>query len=239
MESVQGIVEGLKYATYEITALLLPGVVLIAIGHEVASTPAPGSLATWLVASYTLGLVLQGVSSWASRRCCVRWLVGGVKPVTTSAQTRAKEIVTKELGAQLADEHLLDVVLTRVQPYRAVYDKFLALADTVKALALVAVLSFALVVSQSYDEMEYSKPWLMLLGLALAWLALCERHRRFAPLAQKALYGKFVALFAATPSAGSTPPKATLFNVLTVTGYANEVAKPTAEAISTQAGQQP
>lgn len=199
MESAQGLVDGLKSATYELIALLLPGIVLTALGHGIADTPAPPSLPAWLVAGYVLGLVLQGAAAWLSRRRVLRHLVGAVATTTSSpAEQRAKEIVEKDFGKTIADEHLLDAVLTRVHPNRQVYDKFLALAATARALALVAIVAFALIGVVHFDSVDSSRPWLMLGGAFVSWLALCERHRRFAPLALKALYGKFVTLHSDT-----------------------------------------
>lgn len=220
MESVQRMIDALKSAAYEITALLLPGAVLIAVGHWTAEVPLPDSTPAWFAASYVLGLVLQGASSWMGRRSGVRHLVGAAVPPATPAETRAKEIIEKDLGKEIADDHLLDVVLTRTQPHRQVYDKFLALADTAKSLALVSLIAFGLLVLERHTELDTASTWLMLVGTALCWLSLCERHRRFAPIACKALYGKFVALYGNKTSGEPTDAqRGSYFNVVAVNGY--------------------
>ncbi len=211
MESVQGIIDGLKSATYEISALLLPGVVLLGVAHALVGTPDPGSILVWLVGSYAIGLALQGIASRAVRTRGIRWILGGVDPAAappTPAKTLATTIVTNELGAEIARRHLLDVALTRVHPNRHVYDKFLALADTARALALVAVISVGLVLYGMRDDLGSRTPWLALAGLVVAWLGLCERHRKFAPLAVTALYGKFVTIHSASKhvAASAAPP---------------------------------
>lgn len=194
MESIQGMIDGLKSATYEIGALLLPGVVLIAVSNAFAGTPQPDSTAVWLVVSYVVGLVLQGLAALAHCSRWLRWISGGVVSDPTPAERRAREIVEKECGKEIAEQHLLDFVLTRVYPNRQVYDKFLALADTTRALALVAFISIGLVAYGRHAALDTRTPWLTIAGFAVAWLALQERHRRFSPLAYKALYGKFIAL---------------------------------------------
>ena len=215
MESVQGIIDGLKSATYEISALLLPGIVLVALAHVLVGAPDPGSIPVWIVAGYCVGLALQGIASWAVRTKVARWFVGGVNPgkaPVTPAQKRAHEIVAKDLGDEIAKDHLLDVALTRVHPNRHVYDKFLALADTTRALALVAVIAVGLAIYGMRYELDTRTPWLIVAGAAVAWLGLIERHRKFSPLAYRALYGKFVALHGRAPTADapeSTDPNVT------------------------------
>lgn len=200
MESIQGAIDGLKSATYEISAVILPGVVLLGVAHALVATPSPDSALAWVVAGYAVGLMLQGLASGAVKTRGVRWLIGGVNPVAapaTAAETRARKMVEEKLGTDIAKAHLVDVALTRVHPNRHVYDKFLALADTARALALVAVMGIALVLYGMRDVLDTRGPWFAISGLVVAWFGLCERHRKFAPLAYRALFGKFVALYGA------------------------------------------
>jgi hypothetical protein len=212
------VIDALKSAAYELTALVLPGIVLVAIGHAFADTPLPASVPAWLIAGYVLGLVLQGIGAWTSRRRGLRRLVGATATRKISAaETRAKELVEKELGKDIADEHLLDTVLTRVHQYRQVYDKFLALADTARALALVGLIATVLVLIAYGSDLDTARAWLMLLGTIACWLALCERYHRFAPLALKALYGKYVALHGA-PTTAAPSAASGHFSIFSVSG---------------------
>ena len=68
---------------------------------------------------------------------------------------------------------------------------------------LIAVVSAGLMIYARVDQLATGSAWLILAGLAIAWLGLCERHRRFAPLAGKALYSQFIALHG---RGGSTAP---------------------------------
>lgn len=203
MVPVPSIIDGLKSATYELSAILLPGVVLVAAAHSLAGAPDPGSPAAWVVWGYCLGLALQGIASRVARTAYVRCLVGGnpSSAPASPAQHRAQSMLAAELGRDVAEAHLLDVVLTRVHPNRHVYDKFLALADTTRALALVAVITAGLVIYDMRCALDTAEPWLMFGGIAVAWAGLVERHRKFAPVAYSALYGKFVALYGRAPTA--------------------------------------
>lgn len=213
MDKVQPLIDSVKSLAYELLALLLPGATLLVLGQYFAGTPVPPSAVPWIGAAYVLGLALQGGGAWLGRTRGARVLIGGYVDQVSSAEQRAKEIVTTDFGASIASEHLLDVAITRAQPHRQVYDKFLALTDTTRGLALVMVLAVGLACYGARDHLDEWRSWLPMIGLVAAWGGFCERYRRFAPVASKALYATYITLQfdaarSATVVSAAEPPTA-------------------------------
>lgn len=205
----KALIEAAKANTYELLATVLPGAALVTATARALGLPVPADAIVLLGYAYAVGLAVQGIGSaivvFATRRSK---RPAGLSP----SQAQALALVRKEMGDDFPQEALLDVCLTRIGTDRSVYDKFVALRDTSRGLAVVTLPVVASVLVQKWATVYgagglagVAKVGALLVGGGLVTFGFIERYRRFSPLAAQIVHGQFLAKqFAAKDG----PPKA-------------------------------
>jgi hypothetical protein len=198
LETLKGLLDATKAFTYELLAVLLPGAAVLAvIGHEYALVVPSETLAA-TAAAYVIGIVLQGVADYCLKRTWIAKRLGN-DSAWKEAAAYALNVIRKTL-AEVPECAALDICLTRVGAGRVVYDKFIALRDTARGLALATLVASVSIIVGNWTAITAGSVGYAVakatgaIAVALAvFLALIQRYARFQPLALQAVYGQFLA----------------------------------------------
>jgi hypothetical protein len=221
METLKGLLDALRASVYNMAALMLPGAFLVEI---VRRSFGIGELVPWhppvpyLIAAYVAGFTLQGISGMVFHWAPVR------RATADDAQTAARAAASATAAALLVKRYdvasippgsLVDVALTRAADQREVYDKFTALRDMSRALALAFALTALGAGVRLATLGETAGPLQVrgcIAGLVVGLVGFfgsVDRYRRFAELPEKAILSVLIALelkerAASRPEAGQT-----------------------------------
>lgn len=215
LDSFRTLLDGLKTATYEVLAVLLPGVVLAHLGLAFFAVPIPDNGVGMLVASYIIGLAVQGLASWmVSIQWLKKRLSAEASPDATprsptpslTPEAYAAAIVRRKLDDAVPDGAIFDICLTRIGAGRQVYDKFIALRDAARGLAAASVVAAILVaIHKGGAFLDSARPTAAVVALLVGMVLFLERYRRFAALGAQVVYGQFIAAQLDAPA----PPRST------------------------------
>jgi hypothetical protein len=199
LETLKGLLDAGKAATYELLALLLPGAVVLAALMHTTGFGSPFGAIGEIAICYIIGTVLQAFADYLLKRKPIRRWTESEKTDWKVAQAYALRLIQRRLSAA-PSEATLDICLTHVGARRSVYDKFMALRDTARGLAFATLVSAALVIWDEWSQLiAGSTPYAALkvsaviVLVAIIFLAFVQRYARFQPLAQQAVYGQFIA----------------------------------------------
>ncbi|HEU4735002.1 MAG TPA: hypothetical protein VFT22_44220 [Kofleriaceae bacterium] len=200
MEALKAFLDSLKAATYELTALLLPGAAALFSALSILGTTPPGGVIGVIGGSYALGLALQGIAAFVFGSTPFRYVISESANLSTT-RSYALGLAKKKLGEGVPDAAMFDICLTTIHTHRYIYDKFVALRDTVRALAIALIFVSGCVIYGSWDTLTAGS-WLCVtakLGGAILISVVVlggfiERHARFHSLAQQVVYGQFIAV---------------------------------------------
>jgi len=198
LETLKGLLDATKAFTYELLAVLLPGaVVLAALEHEYALV-VPGDALGGASAAYVIGIVLQGMADFGLKRA---WIAKRLSNESAWKETSdyALRLIRRTLD-EVPERATLDICLTRVGAGRVVYDKFVALRDTARGLALATLVASVSIIVGDWPAITAGAAGYAFakatgaIALALAvFLAFIQRYARFHPLALQEVYGQFLA----------------------------------------------
>ncbi len=200
MEGVKILIDSVKSTTYELLALVLPGAILLLAALSAVGVTLPGGTVVLLGASYAAGMALQGIGDFLFKRSPLKKLAE-VPAKWKETQVYALRLINRRLDHPIPDWAVLDVCLTRVEARRTVYDKFTALRDTARGLAVVTPILAGLLLRIYWSQLTVGSLWLVIAKLAAmlattasVFMAFAQRYTRFHPLAQQVVYGQFIAL---------------------------------------------
>lgn len=196
MDSIKGLLELAKNYAYELLALVLPGAILVAAAGDAFDMQPLGNSIGFLVAGYATGVALQGAASAVVHKL---WKSAAQPDIAVEKLVAAE--LAGDLGAEAPMSCALDFCLSRLGADRTVYDKFIALRDTARGLAIAAPVSAGLFIWGHWSFLWTGsrltglvRLGLVLLAASLVSLATFSRYRRFAPLAKNAVFGQYLAL---------------------------------------------
>jgi len=137
--------------TYELLAVLLPGAVVLAVLVQEYALVVPGATLGAIAGAYVIGIVLQGVADFGLKREWIAKRLGNESAWKESA-AYALGLIRRTLE-DVPERAALDICLTHVGAGRVVYDKFVALRDTARGLALATlVASVSIIVERDAAE---------------------------------------------------------------------------------------
>lgn len=199
MDTLKKFIETLKLTLYEILALLLPGAILVEAARAgpqpllTINTTGSTGIIYFVVLSYAGGLAVQGITNLVFRRLPNLFRTGHLstnpprRKQPLEAQAEARRVVEKLFGPKVDDELLEGYCLSSLGKSQAVYDRFLALRDTARALFLVFPLAWLL--------FAYGAHWPSAsksIGLLFGLIGFLERYHRFDRAAEEALFTQFL-----------------------------------------------
>jgi hypothetical protein len=191
-DSLKQLLEGLKTSMYEVLAILLPGVALAHLGSTFFAISIPGQIVGMLVAAYIVGTAVQGLASWVVNASHLRRVLRHDADMVL--HDYAATMIRKKLDDGVPDGAIFDICLTSIGVGRQVYDKFVALRDAARGLAVAAVLAAVLVVIHHRRDLFDSKEPLVTVAVFLAAAVLFfQRFKRFASLGDQVVFGQFIA----------------------------------------------
>lgn len=187
MEQLKSLIESFKLGVYDLLAVLLPGAAVVegvAIALDLGDALAKQSGFLVAGAIFVVGLFLQAIA--ASYRPLV------AHPSVEEMRDRVKKVIDGKLrGLDLPRSELLNYCLSTIESRRAVHDKFVALRDMTRGLAVAAaVVCVALLFGRPLPLA--GRAYAVVVSAAVVWL-LWTRYRTFAPLAELAVYSQFLA----------------------------------------------
>lgn len=205
MEPLKTLLDSAKATTYELLALLLPGGVVLLSVTSAFALAVPGDVLGYVAGAYVVGLALQGVGDFLFRRRPLSKVVSD-PPSWQPMQRYALGLIKKKLDDHVPEQAALDICLTHVEARRNVYDKFIALRDTVRGLAIATVPATVLFLYARWSTLTAGGAAIAVFRVAgvvvvggLLLLAFVERYGRFHPLAPQVVYGQFIATQLAEP----------------------------------------
>jgi len=192
LEALKALFEALKTTTYGVTAILLPGAAVL----ELLKWTTPLYSVTIGFVAYTgtafiCGAAVQGVASVLFSMPVLRKLTepkGG-----HDGERHAQRILEEKLGEKIELARVLDLCLSAVDAKRDIYDKFVALRDMSRGLALTSLLAAAVLVIRHHSDLGSARYGLSLTFSVLGAVGFVERYRRFSPLGRQAVYAQFIA----------------------------------------------
>jgi hypothetical protein len=192
MEELSKALEASKLAAYELFGILLPGIIVaapvwpkLASALHVDQASAVGLFVTSIVA----GHAIQGVANALFRpieRIRSRSALAAAFPL---CQAR----VDKLFGERVPPEVVLDYCISAIGASRAAYDKFVALRDAARALAIALPVGLGLIALVGRPGWTSGTWWGAVGGVLVAAAALVERWARFARIPEAIVLSQFLA----------------------------------------------
>jgi hypothetical protein len=191
VETIKALFDALKTTTYGVTAVLLPGATVLELLRRITplNSLVVGAVG-YVAAAYVCGSAVQGVASVLFGLPLLRRAGAGVQ--TQSAEEHARRILELRLGEKIDRDRVLDLCLSAVETRRDVYDKFIALRDMSRGLALAAVIAAAVIAILHHGDLLSVRYGLALAISLLAVTGFVDRYRRFAPLGRQVIYAQFI-----------------------------------------------
>ena len=201
-ELLKGFIDSLKSTTYEFVAILLPGLLLAGVVGHVFATPSLPAIG-WVLVGYALGTAIQGVGAFLFWR--FSWIGGQREPAEWA---EAEAVIEPYIQQRLPDagqdnvssRMLFDICLTQVGEKRVIYDKFVALRDTSRGLAVVTTPIVGLLAWHYRLQLDHGigliscLKWSATAGvMAVLIAAFVHRYRRFNLVSRQAVYGQYLA----------------------------------------------
>lgn len=207
MDALKSLIDAAKNTLYELIAVLLPGLIVLAAGEVLVQGPSISTVSLaysnkviLVAAAYLVGLGLQGLSEWLCKRTIDRFVD------RTAAQHLASValgVATARFGKTITDSDLIDVALSRIADKRQPYDKFLALRDAMRGLSLAVPVLVACILFSTLAHR-----WAYAVLLSFVELGLIGRYVKFYPYAKQVAYGAFIAADGALPVSPAPPAPA-------------------------------
>jgi hypothetical protein len=224
MEPVKLLLETLERQTYELFAVFLPGATLLMIvaalrlrlWHDVG-VPKPSDSLLFVVAALVMGRIVHGVANLAFVR-------GGLARLLQSRQDEQREEALEvQVISQLQtrgifvvdSETAVGICLSHLESRRAAYDKFIALTDMAREMA-VALLIGTIAISVGSGRSDYPGAGLLIGGGLVGCIAFGQLYTVFQPLPRRIVYTQYLDVVFPLPRGDapahtrSKPPEAPL-----------------------------
>ncbi len=201
IEGLKSLLDAGKTTTYELLAVLLPGAIVLSSAATLIPIPIVGGTVGELASAYILGTAVQGLASFIFGWEVFKRVLEKQPPNWQAAHDYALKLIRLKLDKDFPEAATLDVCLTKVGERRQVYEKFVALRDMSRGLAVATVPLSAFLIRHNWNALIEGgsaigglKVFGAIIATIVSILAFVERYGRFNPLAQQAIYGQFIAM---------------------------------------------